>query len=428
MASAWDHREMDPLDDIEPLPVAFADGSSQRLARYHFRQNEIIGGRGTERCQIGEDDVDFAGLECRQALLRAIHVRAGGDGFYHIFGQSPELALFERFDPEEFRNDPAALIHVMVEIKKLAFVIESGVQVNFQAAVGLIDFGLDPQQLRRSTIETMDGQTVISTGPYALVRHPMYLGVLAMAFGTPLRSAPGGVFFLSLHPPDPDAAHPREETMLSWRTRRLRGLCARGYEAIGEKVAVPGRFDRLSIALYLLIGWSGLLIWESVSLLPRRPYGGADGKLSVPEGYKSTEQGRSDLHLSARQSPARRHGRVYCEDCDIASPVPGDHRGLDGPRPNGGGTGMIIRFCRAVAGSDEVLAAYADHLRKTTFVEMAELPAISAHAGPQGERPENKLVVMSFWDDMAVGGPLAKGDFDDAVAKPSTQKSSNPST
>jgi len=32
----------------------------------------------------------------------------------------------------------------------------------------------------------MEGQTVISTGPYALVRHPMYLGVLVMAFGTPL--------------------------------------------------------------------------------------------------------------------------------------------------------------------------------------------------------------------------------------------------
>lgn len=37
-----------------------------------------------------------------------------------------------------------------------------------------------------STIETMDGQTVISTGPYAFVRHPMYLGVLVMALGTPL--------------------------------------------------------------------------------------------------------------------------------------------------------------------------------------------------------------------------------------------------
>uniref|UniRef100_A0A9E8A201 Isoprenylcysteine carboxylmethyltransferase family protein n=1 Tax=Bosea sp. NBC_00436 TaxID=2969620 RepID=A0A9E8A201_9HYPH len=37
-----------------------------------------------------------------------------------------------------------------------------------------------------STIKMMEGQTVISTGPYALVRHPMYLGVLVMAFGTPL--------------------------------------------------------------------------------------------------------------------------------------------------------------------------------------------------------------------------------------------------
>lgn len=34
------------------------------------------------------------------------------------------------------------------------------------------------------------------------------------------------------------------------------------------KVIFPGRFDRLSIVLYLLIGWSGLLIWESVSVLP----------------------------------------------------------------------------------------------------------------------------------------------------------------
>jgi len=37
---------------------------------------------------------------------------------------------------------------------------------------------------------------------------------------------------------------------------------------VAIKVGLPGRFDRLSIALYLLIGWSGLLIWKSVSLLP----------------------------------------------------------------------------------------------------------------------------------------------------------------
>jgi protein-S-isoprenylcysteine O-methyltransferase Ste14 len=35
-----------------------------------------------------------------------------------------------------------------------------------------------------STVRTMEGQTVISTGPYALVRHPMYVGVLVMTVGS----------------------------------------------------------------------------------------------------------------------------------------------------------------------------------------------------------------------------------------------------
>ncbi len=30
------------------------------------------------------------------------------------------------------------------------------------------------------------------------------------------------------------------------------------------KLLLPGRFDRLSIALYLILGWSGLLAYESV--------------------------------------------------------------------------------------------------------------------------------------------------------------------
>jgi protein-S-isoprenylcysteine O-methyltransferase Ste14 len=37
-----------------------------------------------------------------------------------------------------------------------------------------------------STIETVADQKVISTGPYALVRHPMYVGVLIMIIGIPL--------------------------------------------------------------------------------------------------------------------------------------------------------------------------------------------------------------------------------------------------
>lgn len=38
-------------------------------------------------------------------------------------------------------------------------------------------------------IEVADDQKVISTGPYAIVRHPMYTGGLIMLFGTPLALA-----------------------------------------------------------------------------------------------------------------------------------------------------------------------------------------------------------------------------------------------
>lgn len=37
-----------------------------------------------------------------------------------------------------------------------------------------------------STITVVPDQKVISTGPYAVVRHPMYVGLLVVVFGTPL--------------------------------------------------------------------------------------------------------------------------------------------------------------------------------------------------------------------------------------------------
>src|SRR4030095_8678675 len=37
-----------------------------------------------------------------------------------------------------------------------------------------------------ATIEVAAGQTVISTGPYAIVRHPMYASALLYLLGTPL--------------------------------------------------------------------------------------------------------------------------------------------------------------------------------------------------------------------------------------------------
>jgi protein-S-isoprenylcysteine O-methyltransferase Ste14 len=53
-----------------------------------------------------------------------------------------------------------------------------------------------------STIETMEGQRVISTGVYGIVRHPMYLGTLVMSVGIPLAlgSYWGLLFILAVVP------------------------------------------------------------------------------------------------------------------------------------------------------------------------------------------------------------------------------------
>ena len=53
-----------------------------------------------------------------------------------------------------------------------------------------------------STIEKMVDQKVISSGPYALVRHPMYVGVLILVIGTPLAlGSYWGLLFLALNVP-----------------------------------------------------------------------------------------------------------------------------------------------------------------------------------------------------------------------------------
>jgi protein-S-isoprenylcysteine O-methyltransferase Ste14 len=40
-----------------------------------------------------------------------------------------------------------------------------------------------------ASVEVVEGQTVISTGPYSLVRHPMYVAALVMSVGVPLALA-----------------------------------------------------------------------------------------------------------------------------------------------------------------------------------------------------------------------------------------------
>jgi protein-S-isoprenylcysteine O-methyltransferase Ste14 len=50
----------------------------------------------------------------------------------------------------------------------------------------LVYFVIRENSYAASTIQVAEEQTVISTGPYSVVRHPMYAGVLPLLIGTPL--------------------------------------------------------------------------------------------------------------------------------------------------------------------------------------------------------------------------------------------------
>jgi len=54
------------------------------------------------------------------------------------------------------------------------------------ATFGFFIVVLDANPFAASTITVEAGQRVISTGPYAYVRHPMYAGALLLIFATPI--------------------------------------------------------------------------------------------------------------------------------------------------------------------------------------------------------------------------------------------------
>lgn len=84
---------------------------------------------------------------------------------------------------------------------------------------------------------------------------------------------------------------------------------------------------------------------------------------------------------------------------------------------------MIIRWWRAVAGTDEVLRQYAAHIQRATFQGMAQLPGhLGAALAVKVNSNNCELVVTSLWKDLSSAGHFKKGDFDDAVVKPSTQQ------
>ncbi|HRF47872.1 MAG TPA: isoprenylcysteine carboxylmethyltransferase family protein [Anaerolineales bacterium] len=54
------------------------------------------------------------------------------------------------------------------------------------ASYGLVMWVMRTNQYASRVVEVSAAQTVINTGPYAVVRHPMYVGVIGMILATPL--------------------------------------------------------------------------------------------------------------------------------------------------------------------------------------------------------------------------------------------------
>ena len=55
-------------------------------------------------------------------------------------------------------------------------------------ALGMLIYFLVVRENRfaSATVDVVEGQTVVSTGPYAIVRHPMYAGAILVCLGAPL--------------------------------------------------------------------------------------------------------------------------------------------------------------------------------------------------------------------------------------------------
>jgi NAD(P)-dependent dehydrogenase (short-subunit alcohol dehydrogenase family) len=65
----------------------------------------------------------------------------------------------------------------------------------------------------------------------------------------------------------------------------------------------------------------------------KRAMGWIDADGNVDPRFKTTSQGAATSVWCAANAQLDGKGGVYCEDCDIAAPVPGDDKGFSGVRP-----------------------------------------------------------------------------------------------
>lgn len=119
----------------------------------------------------------------------------------YLFGRNPAL-LERRLKTREARPEQRLIILLSLPVLLAAFIVPgfdrrygwSRVPVwvsvlAFLCIIGAFYFYflvMRANQFAGRTIEVAEGQHVISTGPYALVRHPMYLAVMSFYLLSPL--------------------------------------------------------------------------------------------------------------------------------------------------------------------------------------------------------------------------------------------------
>lgn len=126
--------------------------------------------------------------------------------FIGLYLSIKDPALLERrkkVGPTEEQNPAQKIIMSLALLSNFALLIVCGLDHRFGwsrmpewvnlLGAGLVALGLYINLLTfrensfgGSTVEKFEGQQVIMTGPYSVVRHPMYVGVLIMVLGVPL--------------------------------------------------------------------------------------------------------------------------------------------------------------------------------------------------------------------------------------------------
>jgi protein-S-isoprenylcysteine O-methyltransferase Ste14 len=136
-------------------------------------------------------------------FIAAFVVSTNVIGLYLLFHDPELLKRRQNFGPAAERNTTQKIIASVLILGSVGVLVFCALDHRFgwspvPPAVSIIGDALvalgllmnlavlKENSYSSANIRTFQGQKVISTGPYALVRHPMYTGVLVMMLGMPL--------------------------------------------------------------------------------------------------------------------------------------------------------------------------------------------------------------------------------------------------